>query len=73
MGEYLANLIHAKPSAHALAFAMAFVGIMYHEFAKQPQFDRWLTAHWIVATLISSVKVAAPVFAVYFPSLKRAA
>jgi hypothetical protein len=52
---------------------MAFVGIMYHEFAKQPQFDRWLAAHWIVATLISSVKVAAPVLAVYFPSLKRAA
>ncbi len=73
MSEYLTNLLRAKPSAHFLALALGFIGITYHEFAKQPQFVAWITLHWAVGTLISSIKIAAPMLALYVPTLKRAA
>ncbi len=73
MSEFLTNLVHAKPSSHFLALALGFIGITYHEFAKQPQFVAWLAAHWAIGTLISSIKIAAPMLCLYYPSLKRAA
>ena len=73
MSEFLTNLVHAKPSAHFLALALGFIGITYHQLAKQPQFVAWIALHWFVGTLISSIKIAAPMFCLYYPSLKRAA
>ncbi len=74
MGELtmLTNIFHAKPSAHFIALGIAFIGIVYHEFAKQPQFVAWIAVHWAIGTLISSIKIAAPMIALYYPSLKRA-
>jgi hypothetical protein len=71
--DMLTSILHAKPSAHALALEIAFIGIAYHEFSKQPQFVAWIGIHWAVGTLISSIKIAAPMVALYFPSLRRAA
>lgn len=69
----LTNFLHAKPSAHFVALAIAFIGIAYHQFGKQPQFQAWLAVHWGAAALIASIKIAAPMIALYFPSVKRAA
>ena len=69
----LTSLAHARPSAHVIALSLGFIGITYHQFAKQPQFVAWITLHWAVGTLISSIKIAAPMIALYYPSLKRAA
>lgn len=70
---FFTSLAHSKPSAHFIALALGFIGITYHEFAKQPQFVAWLAAHWAIGTLISSIKIAAPMIALYYPSLKRVA
>ncbi|MHB1952147.1 MAG: hypothetical protein ACYCOU_00240 [Sulfobacillus sp.] len=70
---FVTSMVRAKPSAHFVALALGFIGITYHEFAKQPQFVAWITVHWAVGTLISSIKIAAPMIALYYPSLKRAA
>lgn len=71
--NFLTSLAHAKPSAHFVALALGFIGITYHEFAKQPQFVSWIAVHWAIGTVISSIKIATPMIALYYPSLKRAA
>lgn len=73
LNNFLTGVVHAKPSAHFVALALGFIGITYHEFAKQPQFVAWIAVHWAVGTMISSIKIAAPMLALYYPSLKRAA
>ncbi len=73
MQNVLTGIAHAKPSAHVAALALGFIGIAYHQLAKQPQFVAWLAPHWFVGTLISSIKIAAPMIALYYPSVRRAA
>lgn len=73
MSEILTNLLHAKPSAHAL---VAFFGIseaIWLYMKQQAIFTAWLGQHPWVPVLHGAVQVAYLTGATYFQSLKRAA
>ncbi len=70
---FCTNVVHAKPSAHALTISFGVAEAVWLYLKVQPIFAAWLIHHPWIPVLHGALQVAYLTGATYFQSLKRAA
>lgn len=73
LSDMITSLLHAKPSAHAVAATGVALLVFYEQLAKNPQFEAWLPHHAILQFLFHAAPAALAAGLTYYKSEKRVA